>query len=197
MIHTVRSVAKNSRFFEPPDNKRGCCTTSRLALSIMSSTLPPPAPPAAIQLVAVPSPPPPPQIDYVGISETTLAERDGGPPLLLVELIATASVVAAIAICCFTLRWYRARELKRFLAGLPEAAPDGTWLVVAYDWEASGTQSGRMPLDGITSMTELVAAAVEYGSEVSYMHPRAKPRPARMPHTLLIPNAHVRCAPSL
>ena len=64
------------------------------------------------------------------------------------------------------MRWYRARKLRIFLAGLPDAAPDGAFLVVAYDWEATGTQSGRMPLDGISSMSELIAAAVDYGSEI-------------------------------
>jgi hypothetical protein len=127
----------------------------------------PPSSPPVVQLVAAPSPPPPPMIDYELIRDETFAERDGiGWSPLLIELVATLAVVCTIATCCLAVRWYRARKLRLFLAGLPDAAPDGTWLVVAFDWDATGTQSGRMPLDGISSMVELIAAAVDYGSEV-------------------------------
>ena len=121
------------------------------------------APPPPLVLVlhidASASPPPPPQLDYLALAEKTRAADDaasGGVSPLLIQLIATVSVCALIGLCFLLTRCYRRRALRLFLAGLPEASEDGTWLVVLYEWGGvEGTQSGRMPLDGIVRMRTL------------------------------------------
>ena len=86
-----------------------------------------------------------------------LAERtrlDDSEPMspLVVQLVATISLCGAIALCCLAMRCWRRHATRKFLAGLPEASDDGTWLVVAFEWGGiEGVQSGRMPLDGIVS----------------------------------------------
>ena len=65
---------------------------------------------------------------------------------------------------CWLCSLLRARRLRAFLEGLPDAAPDGTWLVVAYEW-GDRVQSGRVPMEKITSISELRDAVVEYGAE--------------------------------
>ena len=118
-----------------------------------------PSPPLVLVLHidASASPPPPPQLDYLALAEKTRAADDAMSTTspLLVQLIATLSVCALIGLCALLTRCYRRRALRLFLAGLPEASEDGTWLVVLYEWGGvEGTQSGRMPLDGIVSAHE-------------------------------------------
>ena len=113
-----------------------------------------PSPPLVLVLHidASASPPPPPQLDYLALAEKARAADDAMSTTspLLVQLIATLSVCALIGLCALLPRCYRRRALRLFLAGLPEASEDGTWLVVLYEWGGvEGTQSGRMPLDGI------------------------------------------------
>ena len=128
---------------------------------VQQSTMDAPPPPLVLVLHidASASPPPPPQLDYLALAEKTRAADDaasGGVSPLLIQLIATVSVCALIGLCFLLTRCYRRRALRLFLAGLPEASEDGTWLVVLYEWGGvEGTQSGRMPLDGIVRMRTL------------------------------------------
>ncbi len=113
------------------------------------------------------SPPPPPRVNYVAIQQKAL-RRSREPwrfDMTHVHLYATAAVCAFIALAMGTFRCWRARQLRAFLNALPDASEEGTWLVVAYEWDFQKMQSGRMPLEGISSISELVTAAVEYGAE--------------------------------
>ena len=84
----------------------------------------------------------------------------------IIQLIATASVVALVCICMLGFRCWRRRRLRIFLSGLPESSPDGAWLVVSFEWGSYQTQSGKMPMDNITTMQDLLAATVDFGNEV-------------------------------
>ena len=42
--------------------------------------------------------------------------------------------------------------------GLPDAAPDGTWLVVVYEW-SERVQSGRVPMENIVRLSIYLAIA--------------------------------------
>lgn len=135
----------------------------------------------------------PPPLDY----EKIIARNHHEDPLppLVIQAIATLSVLLLLALAGLIARWMiRSRQLK-LLEDLPEACSDGTWLVVAYEWDNQKISSGRMPLEGIGSISQLLTAAVEYGCEfvsdqvrddnidVKYMdeqvtHPAIPPRPA-------------------
>jgi len=95
-------------------------------------------------------------------------ERAEQPPrmdMMFVQLIATCSVVLFITLSIMSFRCYRQRQIAAFLKSLPDASEDHTWLVVAYEWGGHKMQSGRMPLEGLSSISGLITAAVEYGAE--------------------------------
>ena len=113
----------------------------------------PPATPstALLLLHGGASPPPPPQFDYEALSEKSRAASAPPTSQWLIQLVATSAALALIVICRLAYRCWRHRRTRIFLAGLPEASPDGAWLVVAYEWASQPVQSVRMPLDGIVS----------------------------------------------
>jgi len=113
------------------------------------------------------SPPPPPQVDYYTIGEKA-RQRASSPyqyDMMQVQLTASGAVIAFVIIAMLSFRCWKQRQLNAFLKSLPDASDDNTWLVVAYEWGGNKMQSGRMPLDGISTISELVTAAVEYGAE--------------------------------
>ena len=110
---------------------------------------PPPSAPAILVLHArdTASPPPPPELDLLALAERTQYNAPTSP--LLIQLVATLTSCAALALCTLVVRCYRRLALRRYLAGLPEASTDGAWLVVSFEWGAQGVQSATVPLDGI------------------------------------------------
>ena len=138
------------------------------------TTSPSPSPPAAPAAVGATllwrptaSPPPPPMFNWEDLAvEAPSTDLVLSP--LMVQLVATSAVVAFVAVCFLGCRCWRRRRLRLFLAGLPEVADDGSWLVVAFEWGGYShqTQSGKMPMESIATMQDLLAAAVEFGNEV-------------------------------
>ena len=49
----------------------------------------------------------------------------------IIQLIATASVLALVCVCILGFRCWRRRRLRLFLSGGLESSPDGAWLVVS------------------------------------------------------------------
>ena len=143
-------------------------------------------PGAAVKLktTEITSPPPPPHIDYQDVANKAQDAARGPMSQLLVQLVATSSVIVLIACCMIAFRCWRAKKLKAFLAQLPDASEDGQWLVVAYEWGGNKIQSGRMPLDTIVR-------AAPYGSP-------ATSRPARVTHLcpgLIVHRMHICASP--
>lgn len=102
---------------------------------------------------APPFPPPPPEA-YV---------KDVSP--LAIQAIATLSVALLLVLCFFAVKGYLAYQQRKFLADLPESDPNCTWLVIAFEWDEATVQAGRMPLEGIGNIQDLITAAAEYGAD--------------------------------
>jgi len=105
-----------------------------------------------------------PAIDHEKIAMSNMIPGAPMSPLMM-QAIATLAVIAILALVACQIKCWLRRKQREILSDLPEACPDGTWLVVAYEWEDAKVSSGRMPLEGIISIGDLVSAAVEYGAE--------------------------------
>jgi len=105
-----------------------------------------------------------PPIDHEKIALDNMIPGAPMSPLMM-QAIATLTVIAVLALVACQIKCWLRRKQREILSDLPEACPDGTWLVVAYEWEEAKVSSGRMPLEGISTIGDLVCAAVEYGAE--------------------------------
>lgn len=91
-------------------------------------------------------------------------------PPIVIQAISTVVVVVFVLLAFGIAHWLLKRRQRRLIGVLPTSA-DGSWLLVAYDWpqpESKGPSAGhtgRMPLEGIRSVSELIAGIVDYGSE--------------------------------
>lgn len=103
----------------------------------------------AIQSSSAPAPPPP----LIG---NPVAFHLG----LIVGALATLAMLIAGVRHVFGARGRRALALAD-AAG----ASDGSWLLVRYEWGGEEGAPGRMPIIGMSSTGELVAALVEFGAE--------------------------------
>ena len=88
------------------------------------------------------SPPPPPELDWMRLAEEERAEAAQAPSTALTQLVLTLGVCSLIGLCMLGARCWRRRALNKFLAGLPEASEDGSFLVVAFEW---GVDHHRRP----------------------------------------------------
>lgn len=91
-------------------------------------------------------------------------------PPIVIQAISTVVVLIFVVLAFGVAHWLLKRRQRRLIGVLPTSA-DGSWLLVAYDWpqpESKGPSAGhtgRMPLEGIRSVSELIAGIVDYGSE--------------------------------
>uniref|UniRef100_A0A7S4B251 Uncharacterized protein n=1 Tax=Chrysotila carterae TaxID=13221 RepID=A0A7S4B251_CHRCT len=149
-------------------------TRSRLLLLIASSTLvagvqdqrPNASQPMLLQGTELhpPASPPSEVPVFLRVIHTDDDEQHAMPPLA-VQAISTLAVCTFLLLLAAAVRLYCRRKRQQQMGGLPDASPDGTWLLVTYDWGSALSQSGRMPLEGINSISDLVCAVVEYGAE--------------------------------
>ena len=82
---------------------------------------------------------------------------------LEIQVLATGAVVLFLFLAFAALRCWLRRQQQ--LDHPQPKGGDGKSLVVAYEWGAGRTMSARMPLDGLRSADDVIAAAVEYGAE--------------------------------
>ena len=91
-----------------------------------------------------------PPIDHEKIALDNMLPGAPMSPLMM-QAIATLIVITVLAFLACQIKCWLRRKQREILSDLPEACPDGTWLVVAYEWCAARTgdearaMSGRGP----------------------------------------------------